>query len=122
MSRARRKDGWRRGVSAILAAGALAGCSMFRVRQEQPPLHDKPPEDHQLLSVPFFPDGTDQCGPSAEAAVLSYWGAPVDAGALKSEVYSQRLQGSFSLDLLLAAQHRGFKAHLYQGSLEDLKA
>ena len=33
-----------------------------------------------------------------------------------------QLKGSLSIDLLLAAQNRGFKAHLYNGSIEDLKS
>jgi ABC-type bacteriocin/lantibiotic exporter with double-glycine peptidase domain len=74
-----------------------------------------------LLDVPFFPDKTDQCGPSALASVLSFWGRAVDPAVLANEVINDKLNGSLSMNLLMAAQDRGFKAYLYNGSLEDLK-
>ena len=75
-----------------------------------------------VLQVPFFPDHTDQCGPSVVASVLSFWGTRVTPVELKQEIYTAHLKGSLSVDLLLAAQNHGFKAHLYSGSAEDLKA
>jgi ABC-type bacteriocin/lantibiotic exporter with double-glycine peptidase domain len=75
-----------------------------------------------LLQVPFFADHSDQCGPSVVASVLSFWGTPSTPSELKHEVYVDHLKGSLSIDLLLAAQKRGFKAHLYAGSLEDVKS
>jgi len=75
-----------------------------------------------VLQVPFFPDHTDQCGPSVVASVLAFWGTPVTPSELKQEIYIDHLKGSLSIDLLLAAQKRGFKAHLYSGSVEDLKS
>src|SRR5437870_4695340 len=75
-----------------------------------------------LLAVPFFSDSADQCGPSALASVLAYWGSPVDAATLKQEVYLARLNGSLQVDLLLSAERHGFKAHLYGGGIDDLLA
>jgi ABC-type bacteriocin/lantibiotic exporter with double-glycine peptidase domain len=75
-----------------------------------------------VLQVPFFPDHTDQCGPSVVASVLTFWGTPATPSELKREVYTSQLKGSLSIDLMLAAQKRGFKAHLYSGSVEDLKS
>lgn len=78
--------------------------------------------ERHLLAVPFFPDDTDQCGPSALAGVLSFWGPPVEPASLKEEVYLAQVGGSLSVDLLLAAKRRGFKGNLYSGTPEDLKA
>ncbi len=75
-----------------------------------------------VLQVPFFPDHADQCGPSVVASVLTFWGTPVTPSELKQEIYTARLKGSLSIDLMLAAQKHGFKAHLYSGSVEDLKS
>ncbi len=75
-----------------------------------------------VLQVPFFPDHTDQCGPSVVASVLTFWGSAVTPSSLKQEIYTAHLKGSLSVDLLLAAQSHGFKAHLYSGSVEDLKS
>ena len=75
-----------------------------------------------LLQVPFFPDHADQCGPSVVASVLTFWGTPVTPTEIKQEIYTAHLKGSLSIDMMLAAQRRGFKAHLYSGSPEDLKS
>jgi peptidase C39-like protein len=77
---------------------------------------------HQHVAVPFFPDDTDQCGPATLASVLTYWGIQTDPRTLKEEIYLPKLKGTLPLDLLLAAQARGFKAEIYQGSLDDLKS
>ncbi|MBI3809286.1 MAG: peptidase C39 family protein [Nitrospirae bacterium] len=74
------------------------------------------------VTVPFFPDDTDQCGPAVLASVLTYWGIQTDPVALKEEIYLPRLKGTLPLDLLLAAQARGLAAEIYRGSLNDLKA
>jgi len=107
----------------VLGSGLLmvfAGCAG---RQPQP-LREGPAQrsDRRLLSVPFFPDRTDQCGPSVLASILTYWNHPVDPPTLKKEIYLVQLKGSLPMDLLLAAQSRGFKAHLYNGSIEDLES
>ena len=83
---------------------------------------DPLPTSQRLLPVPFFPDHADQCGPSVVASVLTFWGRPVTPAVLKNEIYTARLKGSLSIDLMLAAQNHGFKAHLYSGSVEDLKS
>ncbi|MGH7220236.1 MAG: hypothetical protein ACREI1_07895, partial [Nitrospiraceae bacterium] len=57
--------------------------------------------------VPFFPDGTEQCGPATLASVLTYWGIPSEPAVLKVEIYRPQLRGTLPMDLLLAAQARG---------------
>lgn len=74
-----------------------------------------------LLEVPFFPDRSDQCGPSTLASVLSYWGTAVKPGLLKKEIYSTGLKGSLSIDLLLAARSRGMSVEMFNGSLSRVK-
>lgn len=74
-----------------------------------------------LLEVPFFPDKTDQCGPSALASVLAFWGRSADAGELRREVYEEKLKGSLPMDLLIAARAHGLDAEMSNGSLSALK-
>jgi ABC-type bacteriocin/lantibiotic exporter with double-glycine peptidase domain len=74
-----------------------------------------------LLKVPFFPDNTDQCGPSALASVLEYWGKPVAPARLKQEIYRANLKGSLTVDLMLAAESRGLSAEMANGSLLRVK-
>ncbi len=100
----------------------VSGCASFQIKNSPEPEKGGPVKEQRLLSVPFFPDHTDQCGPSALASVLTFWGHPIDPLVLKKEIYVAHLKGSLSIDLLLAAQHRGFKACLYNGSIDDLKA
>lgn len=74
-----------------------------------------------LLGVPFYPDKTDQCGPSALASVLAFWGRPAEPAELKREIYLDKLGGSLPLDLALAARRRGLAAEMTSGTLEGLK-
>ena len=71
--------------------------------------------------VPFFPDGTDQCGPATLASVLTYWGIPSEPAVLKVEMYRTQLGGTLPIDLLLAAQARGLQTEGSSGTLESLK-
>lgn len=72
--------------------------------------------------VPFFPDGSDQCGPATLASVLTYWGIPSEPAVLKAEMYRSQLGGTLPIDLLLAAQARGLQTEVSSGTLEKLKA
>ncbi len=100
----------------------VSGCAGFQVNNSPNFDKDDPSMERRMLRVPFFPDTTDQCGPAALASVLSFWGVSVDPPALKEEIYLANLKGSLAIDLLLAAQNRGFKADLYSGSIVDLKS
>lgn len=75
-----------------------------------------------LLTVPFFPDGTDQCGPSVLASVLGYWGKPVEPAELKKDLYRAHLKGALTVDMLLAAQERGLAADVGGGGLVEVKS
>ncbi|MDP3543602.1 MAG: C39 family peptidase [Elusimicrobiota bacterium] len=77
--------------------------------------------DVPRLEVPFFPDGSDQCGPSALASVLTYWGRHAQPADLRRELYQAKLRGTLPVDLLLAARARGLKAEMTGGSLETLR-
>lgn len=109
-----------RGPALLAAAACLfSGCAPFRV----PPGQKSGPRDTQVrLSVPFFPDDTDQCGPSALASVLGYWEKPEAPDSLRREIYRSNLKGSLTVDLLLAAESRGLAAELLNGSLDRVRA
>jgi ABC-type bacteriocin/lantibiotic exporter with double-glycine peptidase domain len=76
---------------------------------------------HYIPDVPFFPQSTFQCGPAALASVLNYYGCPVTPGEIAKAIYSERLRGTLSIDLILFAQRMEFNASPYSGSLADLK-
>jgi peptidase C39-like protein len=74
------------------------------------------------LEVPFFSDGTDQCGPATLASVLRYWGIPSEPAVLKAKLYRPQLGGTLPIDLLLAAEARGLQTQNSSGTLKTLKA
>ena len=63
--------------------------------------------DVELVKTPFYPQVTDQCGPSALAAVLNSSGIAVLPEALKSQIYIPGRQGSLQIELLAAARGYG---------------
>lgn len=105
------------GGAPVFAAALLLGAC---VRHQPRHSADAGPGGVRL-EVPFFPDRTDQCGPSALASVLGFWGAAVGPERLKAATYTPRLKGSLAIDLLLAARARGMRAEMVAGSLEVLK-
>jgi ABC-type bacteriocin/lantibiotic exporter with double-glycine peptidase domain len=72
------------------------------------------------LPVPFFPQTSDQCGPSSLASVLAYWGHPVEPRVLRSEIYQAKLHGTLPMDLMFGAQSHGLVADMHNGSLDEL--
>ena len=97
-----------------LAVGLLSGCTASRAPQAAQGRRVQ-------LDVPFFPDDTDQCGPSALASVLGYWGKPESPARLREEIYLAHLKGSLTVDLLLSAERHGLSAEMAEGGLEQLK-
>ncbi len=61
----------------------------------------------ELVDTPFYAQLTDQCGPSALAAVLDVSGVSVAPEVLKSRVYIPGREGSLQIELLAAT--RGYK-------------
>lgn len=61
----------------------------------------------ELINTPFHPQVTDQCGPSALAAVLNASGVAVSTEALKSRIYIPGRQGSLQIELLAASRGYG---------------
>lgn len=101
-----------------LIACFVLGCAGGKAKRNFLPLSVK---SHILLQLPFFPENTDQCGPSALASVLRFWGDKTDPDQLKKEIYRSKLRGSLSIDLLLAAQNHGLSAEIINDGLPRLK-
>ncbi|UPT75348.1 MAG: C39 family peptidase [Elusimicrobiota bacterium] len=101
--------------AGLLAAVLLAGCA-----------HERAPgwpseRKAARLQVPFFPDDTDQCGPSALASVMSYWGDATEPDGLRKEIYTAKLGGSLPMDLMLAARAHGLSASMSEGGAYELR-
>ena len=107
------------GFLAILVSGLLQAAPPARLPAGRQAL---PPGGEVLLEVPFFPDKTNQCGPSALAGVLSFWGKPADPAKLREEMYLDKLKGTLPMDLLLTAKAHGLKTQMVRGDLDILRS
>ena len=58
----------------------------------------------ELVDTPFYPQITDQCGPSALATILNVAGVDVSPLRLKSNIYIPGRQGSLQLEMLAATR------------------
>jgi len=76
--------------------------------------------DIELIQTPFYPQVTDQCGPSALAAVLNYSGIPVTADALKAHIYIPGRQGSLQIELLASTRGYGRIPYLIDTNISGL--
>lgn len=109
--------------TALSGQGTAGTHDETKVESIQGAASARSPFDRRVhLIVPFFPDETDQCGPATLASLLTYWGISSDPRTLKEEIYLRRIRGTFSIDLLLAAQSRGLQVEGFGGTLEQLKA
>lgn len=61
----------------------------------------------ELTATPFYPQVTDQCGPSALASTLNVSGISVAPETLKSKIYIPGREGSLQIELLAAT--RGYQ-------------
>jgi len=103
-----------RGVAAALLAALLAGCAA------SPPRLDRPALDVELTAVPFYPDDSTLCGPTALATVLDWSGLQPDLEALRRGVYLPQRQGSLQPEMAAQARRQGRLAHPLAGGLAAL--
>jgi len=61
----------------------------------------------ELTKTPFYPQVTDQCGPSALAAILNVSDVTATPETLKSQIYIPGREGSLQIELFAAT--RGYK-------------
>lgn len=74
----------------------------------------------ELIETPFYPQVTDQCGPSALAAILNSSGVTVTPEALKSRIYIPGRQGSLQIELLAATRGYGRMPYLIDTNVSAL--
>ena len=68
--------------------------------------------DVELIQTPFYPQVTDQCGPSGLATILNSSGIAVTPEVLKTRIYIPGRQGSLQLEMLAAARGYGRMPYL----------
>lgn len=85
-------------VTVLLVAGCAGNVRVMMTELEQQT------ELIELADTPFYPQITDQCGPSALATILNVAGVDVTPASLKSSIYIPHRQGSLQLEMLAATR------------------
>ena len=102
----------------LLTAANLAGCGTIQKLHE--PSADIPNE-FVISDIPFYPQSEYQCGPSALATVLSFYGDSISPSGISDEIFSLKLKGTLPLDMELFPRKRGFNTSSYIGSIPDIE-
>ncbi len=76
--------------------------------------------DVELIQTPFYPQVTDQCGPSALATILNSSGVTVTPEVLKSRIYIPDRQGSLQIELLAATRGYGRMPYIIDTNISAL--
>lgn len=77
---------------------------------------------HLIKGVPVLTQGDKLCGPAALATVMNYHGNPVTQKEVAASVFTEKAQGTFTLDMLLYAKDtKGLAATHYSGDLNDIR-
>lgn len=79
-------------------------------------------ESSFIMSVPFFPDDEYMCGPAAMAGVLGFYDDRITLSEVRQGVFSHIFKGTLTMDMLLYAKKRGYRAEYYKSSFDDLKS
>ena len=102
---------------AVLALVTLPGCVSLAPRPREPG-----PDARVVPGVTVRRFEDDRCGAGSLAVVLGALGDSVSEGELAAALPDVAGRGALSVDLLLAARHRGFDAALVAGTNDRLRA
>lgn len=105
----------KRGPLVLVVFVAAGGCASLPPRSLPPD-----PSAHVIEHVPIRTFEEDRCGSSSLALVLNVAGDAVTEDQLAASLPQGR-RGVLSVDLMLAARHRGFDAILMKGDEETLR-
>ncbi len=76
--------------------------------------------DVELKQTPFYRQVTDQCGPSALAAILNSSGVTITPESLKSRIYIPGRQGALQIEMLAATRGYGRMPYLIDTNISAL--
>lgn len=113
---ARRSYLWSLIGSALLASGCGVNSSMVRTDL----LKQSGGVAIELADTPFYPQRTDQCGPSALATVLRAARVRVTPSELMPSVYIPGREGSLQLELLAATRSYGRVPYIVEPEIASL--
>ena len=105
----------------VIGATSLAsGCSVNNSMVRSDLLKQSGGTATELTETPFYPQTTDQCGPSALATVLNAAGVQVTPSELIPSVYLPGRKGSLQIELLAATRSYGRVPYLVEPDVVSL--
>jgi len=110
--------GWQQRWSVVGMLAFVSGCASD-IRNMLSDLEQQR-GDVELIQTPFYPQVTDQCGPSALAAILNSSGVTVTPEVLKSRIYIPDRQGSLQIELLAATRGYGRMPYIIDTNISAL--
>ena len=93
----------------------LAGCS-GRVPRQWPQPAEHQPNQHELDSVPFYPQEAYQCGPASLAMALTWSGVQIDPDTISPEVFTPSRKGSLQPAMISGTRRHGRIAYPITGA------
>ncbi|RLU00760.1 PA2778 family cysteine peptidase [Ketobacter sp.] len=88
----------------------LTGCALLpagTTPQLGPDLLQQLPPSTEIQDTPFIQQADFQCGPASLAMVLQQQGYAISAETLASQVFTPRAEGSFPVEMDIAARRQG---------------
>ncbi len=79
------------------------------------------PAAGKLIDLPFIAQKRFDCGPTSVAMVLRHHGVDADPDAIAKKFETEKVAGTFTIDLLIAAGNAGMDAHWITGDLQKLR-
>jgi ABC-type bacteriocin/lantibiotic exporter with double-glycine peptidase domain len=102
-------------------AVALALTSVAWAGMDAKDILKSDPKAGKILEVPFISQKRFQCGPASVAMALQYHGAEADPDRIAKRFETEAVAGTFTVDLLIAANDAGMEAHWIEGDIKALK-
>jgi ABC-type bacteriocin/lantibiotic exporter with double-glycine peptidase domain len=118
----------KRAVNSILSAHGLfllgvivfaTGCGGKSFEAIRPGIEAR---GHYIDGVPFFRQTGDDCGPTALAGILAFYGRPVNLETITASIYLPKLRGTLPMDLERYAKDAGLKTASSDGTTNDLRS
>ncbi len=108
---------------SLILLTAITGCTTAKLQSVVAGITSGQDSRAYLIKdVPIITQGDKLCGPAALATVMNYHGNPVTQQQAASSIFTERAQGTFTLDMLLYAKGaKGVEATHYSGDLNDIR-
>lgn len=75
-----------------------------------------------IEGVPFYPDNAYQCGPSALAGVLNFWGLKDTRQEIAAAIFSPTARGTLGIDLAWYARSKGMQTRQFEGTADEIRS